>query len=70
VVSHIIGRPEISDYIASRMVMEKLALIPNASPRDGIKPLDSHTTTERTSRRQKQEFRILWKTDGFAGLGK
>jgi hypothetical protein len=34
-----------------------------------MKPLGSHTITERTNRRQEQEFMTALKRGGFAGLG-
>jgi hypothetical protein len=66
----VIGWPEISDYIGSRRESEEWNSIPIGSSWDRMKPLGSHTTTDRTNRRQEQEFRKAPKTGGFAGLGK
>jgi hypothetical protein len=43
--------------------------VPTGSPWDRMKPLESHTTTERTNRRQEQEFRMALKRGSFAALG-
>jgi hypothetical protein len=64
------GWPEISDYIGSRREMEKWASVPIYSPWDSMKSLGSHMTTERTNRREEQEFRMALKRGGFAGVGK
>jgi hypothetical protein len=37
--------------------MEGWTSVPIGSPWDRMKPLDIHTATERTNRRQEQEFR-------------
>jgi hypothetical protein len=34
-----------------------------------MKPLDSHTTSQRANRRQVEEFRMALKRGEFAGLG-
>jgi hypothetical protein len=50
--------------------MEEWTSVPIGSPRDSMKPLGSHPTTERTNRRLEQEFRMNLKMGVFAGLGK
>jgi hypothetical protein len=51
--------------------MKKWTSVPTGSHKwDGMKPLGSHTTTERIRRRQAQEFRMALKRGCFAGLGK
>jgi hypothetical protein len=50
--------------------MEEWTSVPIGSPWGRKKPLDSHTATERTNRRQVEEFRMALKSGGFSGLGK
>jgi hypothetical protein len=50
--------------------MEEWTSFPIGSQWDKMEPFHSHTTTERTNRRQEEEFRMAKKRDGFAGLGK
>jgi hypothetical protein len=53
-----IGWLEISEYICigSRREMEEWTSVPIGSAWDRMKPLGSHTTTERTNSRQEQEL--------------
>jgi hypothetical protein len=62
----IISWPEILDYIGSRGDMEEWASVPIGSLWDGMKPLVSLMTTERTSRRQEQEFTMVLEKVCFA----
>jgi hypothetical protein len=48
--------------------MEEWTSVPFGSLWDRKKPLGSHTTTERTNRRQEQELRMALKRGGFADL--
>jgi hypothetical protein len=70
VASRVIGWPETSDYIGSRREIKEWISVSIGSPLDRMKLLGSHTTTERTSRKQEQEFRMAQKRGGLAGLGK
>jgi hypothetical protein len=45
--------------------MKEWTSVPIGSPWDRMKQLGSHTTTERTNRRQEQEFRAALKTGDF-----
>jgi hypothetical protein len=56
VKSRVIDWSEISDYVGSRREMEDWTLAPIGSLWDTMKLLGSHTTTERTNRRQEHEF--------------
>jgi hypothetical protein len=48
--------------------MEEWESVPVGSPWDGMKPLGSHKTTERTNRRPEQEFMMALKRSSFAGI--
>jgi hypothetical protein len=50
--------------------MKEWISVPIGSPWDRMKPMGSHTITERTNRRQEQEFRMGLKEGGFIGLGR
>jgi hypothetical protein len=50
--------------------MEEWTSVPSGSPWDRKKPQSTHMTTERTNRRQEQEFRMALKRGGFAGPGR
>jgi hypothetical protein len=50
--------------------MEEWTSVPIGSPWDRIKQLSSYTITKRTNRRQAQEFRMVLKRGGSAGLRK
>jgi hypothetical protein len=54
------------DYIGSRREMEKWTSVPFGSPRNTMKLLGCHMTSERTNRRQEEEFRMALKRDCFA----
>jgi hypothetical protein len=64
-VSRVDVWPEISDYIGSKRGLDEWISVPIGSPWDGMKQLGSHTTTERTSKTQEQEFMMVLKRGGL-----
>jgi hypothetical protein len=50
--------------------MEEWTCFPTGWSWKRMKSLGSHTTTERTNRRQEQDFRMALKRGGFAAVGR
>jgi hypothetical protein len=65
VASRVIGWLEILGYIGSWREIEKRTSVPNGSPWERMKLLGSHMTTERTNRRQEQEYMMTLKRGSF-----
>jgi hypothetical protein len=59
---------EISIYVGSKRKNEERASVKIGPSWERMKWLDSQMTTERTNRRQEQEFRMALKGGGFVGI--